>query len=354
MNPRLTFSAAAGFEAARHITDGRAGEHLKRMHGHSFRVEARAAIPEGWGGFQGAEAVALQQNLGKVVSLLDYRCLNDVMADPSDVSLAAFVREALSLPELERLNLWSGAEKGVTLDASGQVHAWRRYRFESAHRLPNVPAGHKCGRMHGHGFEVVLHAGPEDISALERAWASCHQILHLACLNEIPRLENPTSERLSVWIWNELRPWVRSLSCVTVFETASCGSVYNGALHHIWKDVSFDSATRLQHAPETDGHRQLHGHTYTLRLGLTALLDEVMGWTVDFGDVKILFEPVFQQLDHHPLHEKSSSGDLASLLRWIYDRASPLLPALDRMELFDTPGTGAVLTCSGAPTFVAC
>jgi len=30
--------------------------------------------------------------------------------------------------------------------------------FEAAHRLPNVPKGHPCGRMHGHGFEVILHA----------------------------------------------------------------------------------------------------------------------------------------------------------------------------------------------------
>ncbi|MGA0420428.1 MAG: 6-pyruvoyl trahydropterin synthase family protein, partial [Phycisphaerales bacterium] len=36
-------------------------------------------------------------------------------------------------------------------------------RFEAAHRLPRVPEGHKCGRLHGHSFRVtVTIAGPVD------------------------------------------------------------------------------------------------------------------------------------------------------------------------------------------------
>ena len=32
--------------------------------------------------------------------------------------------------------------------------------FEAAHRLPNVPAGHKCARLHGHSFRVEVHVDP--------------------------------------------------------------------------------------------------------------------------------------------------------------------------------------------------
>ncbi|HEY5752357.1 MAG TPA: 6-carboxytetrahydropterin synthase [Chthoniobacterales bacterium] len=28
--------------------------------------------------------------------------------------------------------------------------------FDSAQTLPNVPEGHKCGKMHGHSFKVEI------------------------------------------------------------------------------------------------------------------------------------------------------------------------------------------------------
>jgi 6-pyruvoyl-tetrahydropterin synthase len=33
------------------------------------------------------------------------------------------------------------------------------FRIEAAHRLPNVPPGHKCSRLHGHSFAVELSVG---------------------------------------------------------------------------------------------------------------------------------------------------------------------------------------------------
>ena len=36
------------------------------------------------------------------------------------------------------------------------VELTKEYRFEAAHRLPRVPAGHKCARMHGHSYKVEV------------------------------------------------------------------------------------------------------------------------------------------------------------------------------------------------------
>ena len=33
---------------------------------------------------------------------------------------------------------------------------FKDFTFEAAHRLPHVPEGHKCGRLHGHSFMVRL------------------------------------------------------------------------------------------------------------------------------------------------------------------------------------------------------
>ena len=133
---------------------------------------------------------------------------------------------------------------------------------------------------------------------------------------------------------------------MTVYETASCGAHYDGRHFRIWKELTLDSAVRLKRAPEGDARRRVHGHTYTLRLHLTAPLDTVRGWTVDFGDVKEVFNPIFRDLDHQPLHELAGvdDNDPASLARWIRDRTLPLLPQLDRIDLYETRGSGAILS----------
>ena len=38
---------------------------------------------------------------------------------------------------------------------------YKTFTLEAAHRLPNVPAGHKCARLHGHSFGIELHVSGE-------------------------------------------------------------------------------------------------------------------------------------------------------------------------------------------------
>ena len=47
-------------------------------------------------------------------------------------------------------------------------------------------------------------------------------------LNEIPGLENPTSENLAKWIWRETRPRLPLLAKVVVHETCTSGCIYEG------------------------------------------------------------------------------------------------------------------------------
>jgi len=255
---------------------------------------------------------------------------------------------------LTNVGIQSTQHEGADLDEAGNAHIWRRYRFESAHQLPNVSPGHKCGRMHGHGFEVILHANQSledqdmgvDYDYLDRCWAPIHEDLDHACLNDIAGLENPTSESLAAWIWKRLKPELDPLSWVTVYETVTAGCHFDGEHYRIWKEQRFESALRLQRAPEGDRRRRLHGHSYLLRLHLTATLDPVMCWTVDYGDVKELFKPVYKALDHHLLNELSGIEDTdpASIARWIRRRAGSDLPQMDRIDLYQAPGCGAILS----------
>ena len=37
------------------------------------------------------------------------------------------------------------------------MELFKEFIFEAAHRLPHVPEGHKCGRLHGHSFRVAIY-----------------------------------------------------------------------------------------------------------------------------------------------------------------------------------------------------
>lgn len=353
MSERLLFVATAPFEAARRVSTLPSGHRSARLHGHSFLARVRAELAPGWAAFPGGESDALREALVRGAALLNYRDLNQQLPVPTDENLARWLLERLEVPGIESVGIQSTRDQGADLDGTEHVHIWRRFRFEAAHQLPNVPSGHKCGRMHGHGFEVILHADQDrgseemgvDFDHLGKIWSPLHQELHYACLNDIPGLENPTSEMLSAWLWRRLKPTLSALSWITVYETATAGCHYDGRHYRIWKEQRFESALRLSRAPEGDPRRHLHGHSYLLRLHLTAPLDEVMGWIVDYGDVKTLFKPIYKRLDHRLLDDLAGldRADPASLTRWIRAEAADGLTQLDRIDLHETPGCGALL-----------
>jgi 6-pyruvoyltetrahydropterin/6-carboxytetrahydropterin synthase len=113
----------------------------------------------------------------------------------------------------------------------------RAYRIDAAHRLPNVAEGHKCGRMHGHGFRVeVVVRGPVgegsgwvlDFAEIDRAARPLVDALDHRTLNEVEGLSNPTSELLAKWLWDRLAPALPGLAEVSVAESPDSRVSYRG------------------------------------------------------------------------------------------------------------------------------
>lgn len=114
---------------------------------------------------------------------------------------------------------------------------FKAFTLESAHRLPNVPAGHKCARLHGHSFRVEIHVSGEvdaqvgwvqDFADIKSAFQPLFEQLDHNYLNDIKGLENPTSENLARWVWERLASVLPLLSKVVVHETCTCGAIYTG------------------------------------------------------------------------------------------------------------------------------
>ena len=117
------------------------------------------------------------------------------------------------------------------------MEIYKDFTFEAAHRLPHVPDGHKCKRLHGHSFSVRIavagEVGPAtgwvlDYGDLKAAFKPILEQLDHHYLNEIEGLENPTSEVLVKWIWTRLHASLPCLSRVEIKETCTTGCVYTG------------------------------------------------------------------------------------------------------------------------------
>lgn len=117
------------------------------------------------------------------------------------------------------------------------MQIFKMFTLEAAHRLPNVPSGHKCARLHGHSFRIGIHLeGPldsrlgwvVDFADISAAFGPINAILDHNYLNEIDGLENPTSENLAIWIWARLKDSLPALSKVVVHETCTAGCSYDG------------------------------------------------------------------------------------------------------------------------------
>ncbi|PKN76533.1 MAG: 6-carboxytetrahydropterin synthase QueD [Deltaproteobacteria bacterium HGW-Deltaproteobacteria-10] len=119
------------------------------------------------------------------------------------------------------------------------MEIFKVFHIDAAHRLPNVPPGHKCAQLHGHSFRIAIHInGPVDpqygwvidFADITKAFQPLHDQLDHKYLNDIEGLENPTSENLAQWLWRNLQPSLPQLSKIVVQESLESGCVYEGGL----------------------------------------------------------------------------------------------------------------------------
>lgn len=113
----------------------------------------------------------------------------------------------------------------------------RRYRFEAAHHLPKAPDGHRCRRLHGHGYEIEVTVAGEaghssgwviDFADLDKVVEPVRAELDHQLLNDITGLENPTSEMLARWLWDRINSALPGLAAIRVSETPDSDCTYRG------------------------------------------------------------------------------------------------------------------------------
>lgn len=206
-----------------------------RLHGHSFQVDVVVEGPLdselGWV-VDYAEITRLFEPL---FAQLDHRALNDVegLTDPSLDGVRHWIKDRLQpgLPILKDVQVSIIGDEVYsprlqTRDMKLDLPERIRFGFEAAHALTRLPADHKCHAMHGHSF--LVEVASSDNKTLTVNLQTLYDRLDHRCLNDISGLENPTSEVVSQWIWNELTDIRSDIQAVIVAETCTAKCVYRG------------------------------------------------------------------------------------------------------------------------------
>jgi 6-pyruvoyltetrahydropterin/6-carboxytetrahydropterin synthase len=104
----------------------------------------------------------------------------------------------------------------------------QHFQIESARFLPNLPASHPCSRMHGHSFKIILTlvgyldaklGWVIDYNEIGAAMKPILSEIDHRTLNDVPGLQNPTSELLAKWIYEHAKKTLPMLKDIVIMET---------------------------------------------------------------------------------------------------------------------------------------
>jgi 6-pyruvoyltetrahydropterin/6-carboxytetrahydropterin synthase len=112
----------------------------------------------------------------------------------------------------------------------------------------------------------------------------------------------------------------------------------------IYREFTFEAAHRLPKVPEDHKCARLHGHSYRVEVHVSGPVCKETGWVQDFGDLKVAFKPLEDQLDHHYLNEISGLENPTSeiLAKWVWDRLIDDVPSLSEIRVRETCTSGCV------------
>lgn len=112
----------------------------------------------------------------------------------------------------------------------------------------------------------------------------------------------------------------------------------------IFKEFIFEAAHHLPNLPPEHKCSRLHGHSFRVRIYVEGPLGATTGWVQDFADIKTVFKPLYDRLDHYYLNDIEGLDNPTSevLAVWIWDRLKPTLPLLSRIETFETCTSGCI------------
>lgn len=110
----------------------------------------------------------------------------------------------------------------------------KEFVFDAAHFLPLVAPDHKCRRLHGHTYKVVIgvegNVGPQgwimDFADISKVIKPILKQIDHTLLNAVEGLENPTAENIAQWLYDKSKAELAAVTYVIVQEGVASRVIY--------------------------------------------------------------------------------------------------------------------------------
>ena len=116
----------------------------------------------------------------------------------------------------------------------------------------------------------------------------------------------------------------------------------------VFCDFTLMCAHHLPNLPATHPCHRMHGHNYKVRLFVRGVVDQHLGWIIDYAAINAIWsELIHARLDHRLINDTIANPTCELLAEWIYANLSVGLPvgvAITRLEIQEEPGSGVVFT----------
>jgi len=125
-------------------------------------------------------------------------------------------------------------------------------------------------------------------------------------------------------------------------------ALVTGCRHNAGMDIfrvfQIEAAHSLPNVPEGHKCARLHGHSFRIEVHVSGPVGERAGWVMDFADLRRVFQPLYDRLDHHHLNEIEGLENPTSenLARWIWKELKPGLAGLSKIVVQETCNAGCV------------
>lgn len=112
---------------------------------------------------------------------------------------------------------------------SPTIEIKKSFQIESARFLPQLPKSHPCSHTHGHSFKITLRLQGAvnsklgwliDYNDIASTAGPVLKTIDHTLLNEVPGLRNPTTENITIWLFEKLKPMLPELVQVVIQETS--------------------------------------------------------------------------------------------------------------------------------------
>jgi 6-pyruvoyltetrahydropterin/6-carboxytetrahydropterin synthase len=104
-------------------------------------------------------------------------------------------------------------------------------------------------------------------------------------------------------------------------------------------EFGYEAAHWLPNVPVGHKCQKLHGHSYRLVVTVEGPVDPILGWVIDFADVRGAVEPFIGVLDHSLLNDLIDNPTVENQLRWLWEKIT--LEGMSRLVLSETESTSA-------------